>query len=992
MSACQSNISQAQPPWRGAASHPREAERLAALEQTGLLGGLPDQLQEGVVRLAAEICGTPISAVSLVEKDRQWFSAIHGLACRQTPREVAFCAHTILGNAPFVVEDATSDPRFAWNPLVTGEPGIRFYAGVPLSTPETLPLGSLCVIDTRPRDISPSQVESLRTLGSLVAAQLELYRRNRQLQEREAELIGSKATAEQALRETRALVSTLEEYSIVCEADAQGRIIKVNDALCELSGYSREELIGADQGVVNIGTRALECRSALQNGRAWRGESQNRGKHGRVYWLDSIVACFRDAAGNVEKYVSVNSDVTSRKEGEKALRQVSERFELAVRAGGVGTFSWESSSGVLAWDAQMHRLYGVARESFQGTYQAWLTTVHPEDRERADQLVQLAIRGEKPLDTEFRIVRPDGAVRAIRAFASVQQDDQGNPVRMIGTNWDVTEQREGAERLRAALESLEEAQTVARMGSWSYDLATGKITWSKVLYELFERDSAAGPPSYAEIMSDYEGESAARLNEAVSRAAEDGTPYSLLLRTSKGWGKGVKGGARFVRGEGRARCDSTGKIVGLYGTATDVTVEVETAESLRQARLSAEAANRAKSAFLANMSHEIRTPLTAILGFADLLGEEAESSLDRARRSQAIEAIRRAGSHLLTVINDILDLSKIEADKMTIERVEVPLAQVLSESESLMRPRAMSKGISLSISLRSPMPDRIMSDPTRLRQILMNLIGNAVKFTEVGSVRILVGRGDDAETPQIVVDVEDTGPGLSPEQAAQLFRPFGQADDTVTRKHGGTGLGLTVSRRLASLMGGNVVLLRAAPGVGSCFRVVLPLIPAAGASMIEQLVTCGAHGRLPGRDSPLRSGRWMSGRILLAEDGPDNQRLLKFHLTKAGAEVEIADNGRIALEMAERAAGAGKPYDLLLTDMQMPEMDGYTLARTLRERGSTLAIIALTAHAMEEDRERCIRAGCDDYASKPIDKHALLDTCARWLGRRGGLRESASAA
>jgi PAS domain S-box-containing protein len=410
------------------------------------------------------------------------------------------------------------------------------------------------------------------------------------------------------------------------------------------------------------------------------------------------------------------------------------------------------------------------------------------------------------------------------------------------------------------------------------------------------------------------------------------------------------------------------------GFLRDITEAQRAQDELVEARSAAEAANRAKSEFLANMSHEIRTPLTSILGYADLLRDDGNLERAPERRLQAIDTIQTAGQHLLTVINDILDISKIEAGRMTVEAVETPLLEILQTSANLVRPRAAEKGVTLELQLASKLPERVVSDPTRLRQILMNLAGNAAKFTQAGSITI-VARAETAEGAQrIVVDVEDTGPGLSKVQAARLFQPFGQADASVTRQHGGTGLGLTISHRLARLLGGSVSIPRTEIGKGSCFRLELPLVPAPGTRWIEDLA--GEPARAPRALEPLPT---LAGRILLAEDGRDNQFLAAFHLRKAGAEVEVVGNGRLALEALERAAADGKPFDLLLTDIQMPEMDGYTLTCVLRQRGNRIPIVALTAHAMLEDRQRCFDAGCDDYVGKPIDHVSLVTSCARWL-------------
>ena len=550
----------------------------------------------------------------------------------------------------------------------------------------------------------------------------------------------------------------------------------------------------------------------------------------------------------------------------------------------------------------------------------------------------------------------------------------------VAVESDITEQvqaREALQREREALEHttalLNEAQALARMGSWAFDFSSEQVQWSREIYNLFGRDIDCGTPDYEAVLAGYHPDDAARLQEAVERAATTGEAYSLVLRTA-----GRNPMVRWVRGEGRARRAADRTIIGLYGTVMDVTEAIEREEALRHAQERAEAANRSKSEFLANMSHEIRTPLTAILGYTDLLREESQRKSTAGNdNGQALDTIRRAGEHLLTVINDILDISKIEAGKLEIEQVNTPLPSVLLDVESLMRARAQAKGVVLENRLVTPVPDRIMTDPTRLRQILMNLVGNAAKFTDRGRILVETGVERSGGQDMLVIAIDDTGPGMSEEQAAHLFQPFTQGDTSVTRRHGGTGLGLTISRRLAELMGGEVDLVQTAVGRGSRFELRLPVRAAAEARHVARLdVFVTPHVAAEAAPSAL-AGR----RVLLAEDGEDNQRLISVLLKAAGAEVTVVRNGRQALETLEWVEAGGGAFDLLLTDMQMPEMDGYTLAAALRSSGSTIPIIALTAHAMAEDRQKCLDAGCDDYATKPIDRRALISTCARWATR-----------
>jgi len=461
------------------------------------------------------------------------------------------------------------------------------------------------------------------------------------------------------------------------------------------------------------------------------------------------------------------------------------------------------------------------------------------------------------------------------------------------------------------------------------------------------------------------------LNEAVQLTAKSGIPYSIVMQTARG-----ANGVRFVRGEGRARRDEQGNISGLFGTVIDITAAIEREAALLQAQERAEAASKSKSEFLANMSHEIRTPLTAILGYTDLLRDDAIRQGAPSEQLQSMSTIRRAGEHLLTVINDILDLSKIEAGRMELQRVETDLPRVLADIDSLMRSRAARKGVQLQTRLLTPIPDRVVTDPTRVRQILMNLVGNAEKFTATGQIEIQVEVSTLAGQPALRIAVIDTGAGMTADAAALLFQPFMQADTSVTRKHEGTGLGLTICRRLAYLMGGEVELLKTAPGEGSTFTFTLPLHRAVGAQDVADLRV--SAGNATQQDAGA-SGSELRGRVLLAEDGEDNQLLISHHLRKAGAEVVVAEHGNQALEFIAEADNAGRPFGLLVTDMQMPEMDGYTLARTLRAKQHAIPIVALTAHAMAEDRQKCLDAGCNDYASKPIDRATLIATCARWM-------------
>ncbi len=391
----------------------------------------------------------------------------------------------------------------------------------------------------------------------------------------------------------------------------------------------------------------------------------------------------------------------------------------------------------------------------------------------------------------------------------------------------------------------------------------------------------------------------------------------------------------------------------------------ESERKTRAAMDSAEAASKAKSQFLANMSHEIRTPMTAIVGYADLMGTVNTPQ----ERTELLDVIKRNGDHLLLIINDILDLSKIEAGQMNVENVNTDIRDVVEQVAGLLRVRAEAKSISLEIECDRSMP-LVLSDPLRLRQILMNLVGNAIKFTQEGKVEIIV-RAKPSQTDsltQVEFVIRDTGIGMTLQAISNLFRAFAQADNSMSRKFGGTGLGLFISQRLACMLGGGIEVFSEV-GSGSTFTLTIAARIAAPAT------------RTP--SSASASQQRLTGSILLAEDGPDNQRLIATHLRRAGATVTIVGDGGAAIEAA-LASRASTPFDIILMDMQMPCTDGYTAAGELRKQGWTGPIVAITAHAMSGDRERCTNAGCDDYLTKPVDRHKLVQTCAQWLAPASG--------
>lgn len=575
-----------------------ESERLAALRQCCVLDTEPEIAFDDLTELAVQVCDTPIALVSLVDAERQWFKSARGVDARETHRDAAFCAHAILGSEPFVVTNALTDVRTSDNPLVTGDPGIRFYVGIPLITNDGYALGTLCVIDLEPREVSPRQLDDLQRLARQAVAQLELRRANRQ----------------------------------------------------------------------------------------------------------------------------------------------------------------------------------------QRQHVASLTQSHQ----------QLAAQAK-----------------------------------------------------------------------------------------------------------------------------------ALLCQT----------------------------------------------EALQEARQNAEEASRSKSAFLANMSHEIRTPLTSILSAADLLGDGELQS--EGPSVEHVTTIRQSANHLLSIISDILDLSKIEAGSMLVEYSDVRPEEVLNDVLTVLAPTAERKGIRLMARTESDVPTVIQSDAARLRQVLMNLIGNAIKFTHVGGVEIVATVDEDRQQSYLHLHVVDTGIGLSDQQCQQIFEPFVQADVSTTREYGGTGLGLAISQRMVHLLNGTLDVT-SIPGSGSAFTVSLPF-----AKSTATMTDCYRFrsDRSPEQAGTTNSTVEFKGRVLLVEDNRVNQRLISAQLKKSGATVEMADNGAAAVR---RILDTSRPaFDVVVMDMQMPVLDGYDATKKVRQQGIDVPIIALTAHAMAHDRIKCLDAGCSDFLTKPVRRELLTEVCLR---------------
>ncbi len=961
---------------------PNEAVRLTALRRYDILDTLPEPVFDDLTRMAAHTCGMPVALITFVDEDRLWFKSKVGPAPAEAPRDASPCCHTILGEDLLVVEDARRDPRFARSPLVTSEPRIYFYAGMPLRTSDGFNIGTLFVADSRKRRLSSQQREALRILAHQVMVQLEL---RRHLVELERSVFEQRRTQD-ALRNSemfyQALVESLPQN--ILRKDTKGRFVFANQKFCASLGKRLDEVLGKND-----------------------------------------------------------------------------------------------------WD---------------------FFPAHLAEKYHRDDLRVMATR--EPVDTVEANQTPGGDRIFVHVIKTPLYDTSGNVVGIQGIFWDVTERKKMEEALayerdllRALLDNIP-------------DRIYFKDVKSRFLRVSTSMQKRLGIKDPNEILGKtdfnfYPKELAEEFFADEQRIILTGQPLinkleRIVDRDSKeSWASVTK----------VPLYNRSGNVTGIIGISRDVSKLKEAEAALEHARDAALETARIKTEFLANMSHEIRTPMNAITGMTDLL---MDTRLDEEQREFA-ETIRTSTETLLGIINDILDFSKIEAGKLSLETIDFDLRETIEDTAEMLAQRAQSKNVELVYSIEDNVPAGLRGDPRRIRQVLANLVANAVKFTERGEVVIRVAQlGETEKDVHLRFTVRDTGIGMAEKTLPLIFKSFTQADGSTTRKYGGTGLGLAISKQLVEIMRGKIgVESQLGQGSTFWFELTLEKQPVSianqenspdfhqlrilvvddnetncetlrhqlerwrfrsgcardAADALTQLRSALAEKdpyvvvlldmQMPGMDGltlscaikndpalattrvvilapfgqrlnqdlmdesgvsqcvikPVKQSRLLDAlltsthttfitnphaaarsdvpvpgkkravqplRILLAEDNPVNQKLALRQLQKLGYTAHPVGNGAEVLQEVERVS-----YDVVLMDCQMPELDGYEVTRRIRElekqnasRRPPLYIIAVTAHALEGDRENCLSAGMNDYLTKPLHMAQLDAALSRALRRR----------
>lgn len=640
---------------------------------------------------------------------------------------------------------------------------------------------------------------------------------------------------------------------------------------------------------------------------------------------------------------------------EEALRQVTERLSLAARAGGVGIWDYDVISNHLVWDAQMFRLYGITPEQFSGAYEAWQAGVHPEDRKWGDERIQLALRGEKEFDIEFRIVWPDGSIRYIRGFAMVQRDDAGNPLRMIGTNWDITSQKRADEALRESESNFRtffESMTDMIMAG----TPKGSILFanSAVTRTLGYTPEELKGMHLLDLHPTDKRQEAETILIAMFKGEQESCSLPLMSKT------GV-----LVPVEIRVWFGTWNGEHCLFCICKNVRAEQEARQRLTLERDAAQAAALAKSLFVSNMSHEIRTPLNVILGYVQIMERECQACPVKPR----LKAITRSGEHLLELLTDLLELVRGDAHTIRLASKTFDFYQALEDVRLMFVRHPESQGLTLEFTYLSNVPRLIHADSEKIRQILVNLVGNAVKFTEKGSVCVsasVLGGTMPAGDFMIAIDVKDTGCGIGEDDLNRIFDVFEQAESGWEGGKG-TGLGLFMSQRYARALGGDITVMSQL-GEGSCFRFTFRARIASEETNGQSLTGNGL--RLFKNQRALR--------LLVVDDDPLNRDMLVIMLEPAGFVVETATCAEQALCRIRQT----EAFDLILMDKRMPDMDGYEAIAQIRKlpSGRVPPVVMVTASGFADEGIPAFAAGANGYISKPVQREQLLMEIARVCG------------
>lgn len=785
--------------------------------------------------------------------------------------------------------------------------------------------------------------------------------------------ITERKLTEEALRASEERFrGTFENAAVgITHCDLHGRYLRVNQKYCEIAGYSREELLGRSINDLTHREDLAETRdkfTPLTRGEisSYSQEKRLVHKDGSSAWISVFCSAQKNALGEPVHAISIVQDISERKRLEEELRESEHRWRSITEA--LPQLVWTATPDGACdyFSTQWTQYTGIPTSELLGW--RWLKTLHPDDRESTRQFWTDSVAGRHDYDVEYRVRRFDGEYRWFKTRGVPIRDSDGRIFKWFGTCTDITTSKQLEDELRQANERLDLAVRGSDIALWENDMPDGDFlrgrryyvnAWEQLGYQRAEIPPDEPPMSEARVHPDERP----AVQEAIRKyLAGETDKFELENRL-----RYKDGSYHWVLTRGIAVRDAAGKPIRFVGSSVDITDRKRLEVELRLAKEAAESANRAKDEFLANVSHEIRTPMNAIMGLTSLV---LGTDLNEGQR-QSLATVKSAANNLLGIINDLLDFSKIEAHKLELSLGEFGLRATLGDTLRALAVRAHQKGLELVSNVQSEVPDALIGDAGRLRQVLLNLIGNAIKFTEKGEVVVQVRGISDASSKNdevhLLFTVRDTGIGIPKEKEAAIFRAFEQEDSSTTRKYGGTGLGLTISAQLAGLMGGQIEV-DSEPGRGSTFSFT------ARFGAVVQAPAAGA-----GESSDLLDNL----RVLIVDDNVTNRQILEEWLRNWRMRPMAVGDGAAAVDALRHAVEAGAPYSLVLLDGRMPDGDGLTVARQIREHVhiSSTRIILLPSEDSSINIAESREMGINAYLLKPVQQSELLETISQVMAR-----------
>ena len=783
-------------------------------------------------------------------------------------------------------------------------------------------------------------------------------------------LRGRSAIAQELLESRNLFDQVLANVGeVVFKTDEQGRWLFLNSAWQTMTGYAVDESLGWPTTrllVPEDAEAALPVYAAIVSGEI-ESETLRQRFFTRDGELRHIEVTVRRMANEDDRFIGTIGnirDVTRRVLQERALMQSESRFQALSNLAPVGIFRTDAQGGCNYVNQAWKAITGLEDGQWEGG--GWAAGVHPDDVERVSREWGAAVADQTEYDGEFRWIHQDGSITWVNALGRPERSVEGEVVGYIGVTIDFTE------RKVAEAELARREHELATLAENATDAVMRLSLEGICRYASPSCGSLLGVPSEQlvgeNMLNRFHPDDADAVHAAFAQLASGRTDDVILAYRAES--PSEPGHYVWMEANcGLVRDGATGEPSEIVASIRDVSRTKALEADLRDARTRAELGAQAKSAFLANMSHEIRTPMNGVIGFTELL---LAGDLESAQRRN-VELIADSGRAMMRLLNDILDMAKIEAGQMSLVQEPVNVAHKLSASSRLMQGIAQAKGVAITIDVAPEVPRWVVGDQLRMRQILLNLIGNAVKFTEEGEVAVSASVRKMRGGNRLLIAVEDSGIGIAPDRLDQIFDQFAQADSGIARKFGGTGLGLAISNELAQMMGGTI-RVESVVGGGSTFTLDIPMrVSEPPAESTDNPLADQAPGLPPEQ----------TGRVLVAEDHDINQELMRQLARRAGIDIDLAEDGVEAIVMVEAAAASGKPYAMVLMDVQMPRLDGISAARQLRAAGydaEKLPIVPLTANAFAEDIEACRAAGMQGHLTKPLRMRDFIAHVRRWGG------------